>query len=550
MRQGRLLKRLYRHGVQLMAVGVCTGIFAGIIVTFYNLAAEFLGKYSQDIYTGIRENPEFVPLLFVVLAISAFAIGTLVYLIPAIRGSGIPQTEGATRGLVKFKWYQTLPAMAAASLYCIFCGLTAGAEGPSLMIGASCGDGTGRLFHCNDMERRYQITGGASAGLAVAFNAPLTGIIFAFEEAHRRFTPAIFICAFTSVLSGIITRSVLYDLMGLEVTEVLTSFVLVQMPLKSYGFVAIAAVVCGLCGVGFYYLCMLMRKVFAKITFFKGIGKMLIPFLTAGVFGLITLYVMGGGASFINALGTEGGKVTTTLETIFNSPIAVTLVIVLIMRVISTSFNLGAGVPAGVFIPMLAIGACLGALISRFCILIGMDTVFSDCIVMISMATFFASVVKSPLTAIVMVVELTWQFSLLIPVILGVAVGYLISEIFGTKPLYEKLLESILDEQHIHPIKYTYSTTIDNGAMVAGSAIRDVLWPGNMLIRSVHRDGNLIVPSSDTVLRVGDEITLQAECVDFEDLKNCIDELVKPRKHLLSNNDRNDHTNQPPPNID
>lgn len=315
-----LLSRLYRHGVQLMAVGIITGISAGIVVTFFNIAAELFSKYAKDLYALVRENPAFIPLLFIALAIIAFAIATLAKFVPMVRGSGIPQTEGAARGLLELKWYKSLPSMAAACLVCIISGLTAGAEGPSMFIGATCGDGVSKMLRCTDMERRYQLTGGASAGLAVAFNAPLTGIVFAFEEAHRRFTPAIFICAFSSVLSAIITRNVLFELMHMEVASTFTTFTLVQMPLKSYGYVAIAAVLSGLLGFGFYSLCLLSRKIFAKITFAKGLGKMLIPFLAAGVFGLISVAVMGGGHSFIQSLGTSGATREQTAATIFSSP--------------------------------------------------------------------------------------------------------------------------------------------------------------------------------------------------------------------------------------
>lgn len=154
--------------------------------------------------------------------------------------------------------------MVAACLVCIVSGLTAGAEGPSMFIGATCGDGTSKMLKCTDMERRYQLTGGACAGLAVAFNAPLTGIVFAFEEAHRRFTPAIFICAFSSVLSATITRNVLYQAMNMPITSSFSTYSLIQIPLNAYGFVALAAIISGLLGFGFYCLCLLSRKVFAK----------------------------------------------------------------------------------------------------------------------------------------------------------------------------------------------------------------------------------------------------------------------------------------------
>lgn len=522
-----------------MTVGICTGLLVGVVVTFYNMAADFITEYSKNLYVGIRNNPAFVPLLFLVLAVSAFAIGTLVHFIPMIRGSGIPQTEGASRGMLKMKWYQVLPATAAASLYCMFCGLSAGAEGPSMFIGGSCGDAVSRLFGGSDMERRYQITGGACAGLAVAFNAPLTGVVFAFEEAHRRFTPSIFICAFSSVLTALITRNLLFEALNLEVTSAFSSFQFVQMPAISYLYVALAAVISGLLGVGFYKLGFLFRKIFAKMTVLKGTFRMLIPFLFAGVVGLITIYAMGGGHKLIESIGTQGGTAEMSVTSVFSSPIAVTLIIVLILRLVATALNLGAGVPSGIFIPMLALGACVGALASKLCGVIGMDPVYSDCIVMICMATFFTAVVKAPLTAIIMVVELTWQFTLLIPVILGVSIGYMISEVFRLKPMYDVLLENIMEENNVTLSRQSYVTTVEAGSVAMGQAIRDVLWPGNLLIRSVKRNGVSIVPSSDTVLLVGDEITVQAETTSLENLQECVDEIVKPRNNVIINKLKN-----------
>lgn len=543
-----ILSRLYRHGVQLMAVGIVTGILSGIVVTFFNIAADLFSKYAKDVYALVRENPAFVPLLFVALAIIAFAIATVSKFVPMVRGSGIPQTEGAARGLLELKWYKSLPAMAASCLVCILSGLTAGAEGPSMFIGATCGEGTSKLLRCTDMEKRYQITGGACAGLAVAFNAPLTGITFAFEEAHRRFTPAIFICAFSSVLSAIITRNALYGWMNLPVEGTLSSFSLIQIPLKSYGFVALAAVVSGICGFGFYNLCLLSKKLFAKIqtknTLTTTYLKLLFPFIFAGVFGLITASVMGGGHSFIESLGTHGGTTQQSVATIFSSPVVVTLILVLVMRVIATALNLGAGVPCGIFIPMLAIGACIGTLVAKLGVAWGMPAEYADCIVMICMATFFATIVKAPLTAIIMVVELTWQFTLLVPVVLGVSFGYMVSEVFGARSIYDELLDSILDEQHVHLTKQTYVATVEDGSIAMHKPIRDVLWPNNLLIRSIKRDGISIVPASDTVLQVGDELSIQAECVDYDNFKVSVDEIVKPRKHLFSNKKRKSQSEQ------
>ena len=177
------------YGLRIVLVGMLTGTFAGVVVTLYNLLTSLAEEFSRGYYGFFRDNPAFIPLLFAALALGAVVIGGTLRFLPMIRGSGIPQAEGALRGLLRFKWYRELTGMFAASLFTVFLGLAAGAEGPSVLIGASCGYGTSDLLRQGALVRRYQITGGASAGLAAAFNAPLTGMAFAFEEGQKRFTP-------------------------------------------------------------------------------------------------------------------------------------------------------------------------------------------------------------------------------------------------------------------------------------------------------------------------------------------------------------------------
>lgn len=519
----------YHYGVQLVAVGALTGLFAGIAVTLYNVLASIGEDFSRDIYALLRENPAFVPLLFVALFLGAIVIGGVVKFIPMIRGSGIPQTEGATRGLLHFRWYQVLTGMFAASLATIFLGLSAGSEGPSIQIGGACGYGTADLLRRKETVRRYQITGGACTGLAVAFNAPVTGMAFAFEEAHKRFTPEVFVCAFSSVIVGVLTRNLLRPLMGFSVESTFTTFSFAAPDMFSYLYILLAALVCAFAGVGFYFLVFRTKKLFAKITFWKGTGKMLIPFMLAGVFGLITVYAMGGGHELIQALGSK----SEGIEVIFSSPLWLTLFIVVVFKFIVSVVNMSAGVPCGVFIPMLAIGACLGALLSLLCIQMGMDPVYADVMIMICMATFFTTIVKAPVTGIVMVVELTWSFTFLLPVVMGVAIGYLIGDVFHTQPIYDKLLEGIVEEQNVREgaKKETVRLRVVKGSTGEGRAIRDILWPSDALVVALTRGGTPIVPDGETVLEAGDELVIVGETSDYksfaEDLAVTVGEILK-----------------------
>ncbi len=517
------------YGAQIVSVGALTGLFAGLVVTLYNVLASMAEEFSRGYYDFFREHPAFIPLLFAALFVGAIVIGGVLKFIPMIRGSGIPQTEGATRGLIRFKWYQVLTGMFACSLFTIFMGMSAGSEGPSIQIGGACGYGMSNMLRRGDLVRRYQITGGACAGLAVAFNAPLTGMAFAFEEAHKRFTPEVFVCSFSSVIVAIITRNLLRPAMGLATGSTFTTYAFTSPDMFSYLYVILAAFICAFAGVGFYFLVFRAKKLFSKITFWRGTGKMLIPFMLAGAFGLITVNVMGGGHEFIESLG----SLSHGVESVFSSPLWATLLIVIVLKFIVSIANMGAGVPCGVFIPMLAIGAGMGALLSLMCIQMGMDPAYSDALIMICMATFFTTVVKAPITGIVMVVELTWSFTFLLPVVIGAAIGYLVGDIFRTEPIYDKLLDGILEEQRRGEKRVSLTATlrVKAGAPADGRAVRNILWPSDILVTTLERGSLTIVPDGETVLKEGDIIFVKGETANSEEylknLESTVGELVE-----------------------
>lgn len=499
-------------GAQLVLVGALTGTFAGVVVTLYTVLAAMAEEFSRGYYAVFRTHPAFIPLLFLALFLGAVVIGGTLRVLPIVRGSGIPQTEGALRGLMRFKWYRALTGMFAASLFTVFMGLSAGAEGPSLLIGGACGYGTSDLLKRNAMVRRYQITGGACAGLAVAFNAPFTGMAFAFEEGQKRFTPEVFICAFSSVIFALAVRNLLRFAMGLDIGAFFTTF---SFPAEGaadaafYAFVLLSAVVCALAGVGFYFLVFAAKRLFSKVKFGKGVAKMLPPFLLAGAAGLITAYAMGGGHDFIAALGSgsEG------LERVFSSPLWATLLVIVVLKLLVTVVNMGAGVPCGAFIPMLAVGAGLGALMSLLCAAMGMDASYSDALIVICMAVFFTTVVKAPVTGIVMTVELTWDFFFLLPVLIGVSAGYLIGELFRTRPVYERLLSEMLDE---YPAQYRVNAfcrrfRVTEQSVAAGRAVRDVLLPADARITRLERGEAHFIPDGNTVLAAGDVLLVEGE---------------------------------------
>ncbi|MGN1104692.1 MAG: chloride channel protein [Candidatus Coproplasma sp.] len=496
--------------LQLIFISLFTGLFCGVVITLYNAVAAIAEEFSRSYYNFFFTHPAFIPLLFVALFAGAVIAGGIRKAMPFITGSGIPQIEGAARGVFHFKWLQSLTAMFAASLLSVFCGLSAGCEGPSVFIGGSCGALTSNAFKRNAVIRRYLISGGACAGLAVAFNAPLAGIIHAFEDTHKRFSPELFICSFASVCVAVIVRNILRPMMGLSMTPILASFSFDGADTSSLFFLLYAvpcSAIVAFAGVGFYYLIFALRKVIAKYKFFKGVFGFSLAFLLAGAFGLLSSYSMGGGVHFIEALGS--GDIVGA----FATPVIITVLIAVVVKFLATVINVSSGVPSGALVPILAIGAGMGYLISWLCEQIGMDEGYRYALIIICMATFFSTVVRSPLTSVVLVLELTWKFTFLLPLICGVAIGYFIGILCRTQPLYDRLFdEMLLNERKLHPIQYfTVKIKVSGNSSAVDRQIRNIMWPSGAVVALVERNGESFVPSGATEIREDDILTIKAK---------------------------------------
>ena len=513
-RQKKPKTSFYSKILQLILVGRVTGVFAGAIATAFVLIAEKGEEFSHGVYAFIRDNPAWIPLWLFVLTAGAFFIGVLAQISKLIRGCGIPQSEGATRGLVRFKWYREATANFAACLISIFMGLSIGAEGPSAFIGACAGDGVATGLRRNEMIKRYQITGGACTGLAVASNAPLTGIIFAFEEAHKCFTPEVFICSFTSVVFGMLARFAIYSALGLEIHNAFSSYVFHELPLKTYGIVIVSALICGLIGVLFHKFSFQAHKWFGKIRIKKQkyvhFINIFIAVMLGGAVCMLAPGVMGGGHAFIESLGTRGGAQAVDVDKATGLPIALVLVIILAFRFFITGVNTASGLPCGIFIPIIAMGACVGGSLNQLWIYLGMNPQYGDLMVMICIAALFTAIVRAPLTAIVMICEFTGSFAPLLPAVIGVAIGYVVGEVFRTGGIYEELLEAYERENGIREraVREVYTISLTKGAMADKREVRDVLWPAGARVTEIRRGEDVILPDGETVLHAGDTLTI------------------------------------------
>ena len=182
------------------------GIFTGVLIFLFKIGASAVMRDSERIYAFVRQDPRYLPLLILGAAVLGLLSALILTVAKECRGGGIPTAVASIRGLIPMKWVQSIFALCASALITYFVGVPLGNEGPSVQMGAAVGKGNSRLLKKNRPAwERYFMTGGACAGFAIATGAPLSGILFALEEAHRRFSTTLFSVASVAVLFGTVT---------------------------------------------------------------------------------------------------------------------------------------------------------------------------------------------------------------------------------------------------------------------------------------------------------------------------------------------------------
>ena len=198
------LKLLHKGSGKLYLLCVAVGAITGFIVSLYRLIlghANVLRKMLVD--HSVVKGPQFIFIVWLIFILIGFAVDFIAKKYPKISGSGIPQVKGILlRQLDYVKWFQELIAKFVSGVLGIGAGLSLGREGPSVQIGSYVAFGISKIFDRDVIEKKYLITSGASAGLAGAFGAPLSGVMFALEELHRFISSKLLICAFLASIAS------------------------------------------------------------------------------------------------------------------------------------------------------------------------------------------------------------------------------------------------------------------------------------------------------------------------------------------------------------
>jgi CIC family chloride channel protein len=472
------------------------GILAGLTASAFRLTLDAADRLRNGLFRFAHTLPAAwgVPLAAAVCGGGATAALWLVRrFAPETSGSGIPHLKAVLHRLRGMRWRRVLLVKFASGTLGIGSGLALGREGPTVQMGGAIGQMVSQWLGGNARERHTLIAAGAGAGLAAAFNAPLAGVIFVLEELRRDFAPGALTGAFVaSVTADVVERL----LMGQSpVFHVASPPV---PPLSSLPLFVALGLFAGLLGIAFNRALLASLRLFERAAAWPlGLPAGLVG-AAVGVAGWFVPAALGGGGPLVEA--TFAGKVAVG-----------TLAGLLLLRFGMTMASYGCGTAGGIFAPLLVIGAQAGLLVGLlgqplFPAAAGYHTAFA----VVGMAALFSAIVRAPLTAIVLLLEMTAQYSLMLPLLAACFTAYALADLLRDRPIYEALLERDLmrGQERTPPGETTLvELRVDAGAPFDDRRVADLGLPAGCLLVTIERAGRDEVPSRDTVLRAGDRIT-------------------------------------------
>lgn len=473
--------------------GIIIGIVGGLVVSLYRLILAKAFDFAVSVYGNIDRLWE-VAAMFAVLVLLGLFVGFLVKKEPMISGSGIPQVEGALIGRMRFKWFRVLALKFISGIICLGSGMSLGREGPSVQIGASTGLGISRFFKSTKTAERYLFTFGAASGLAAAFNAPFAGVLFVMEELHKSFNKYVFI---GGMMTGITADMVAKKIFGLS--PVFTFGDIIRVPYSSMHYVILLGAALGIAAVIFNKLVILGFDKYGTNDSIPEIIKPVPAFVVTGIVALAAPMLLGGGHELIELL-IEGGLGLKTLVALF------------VIKFMFTQVCFASRSPGGIFLPMLSIGAVMGAAFSVFFAkYMGADPRSLDFFMAIAMAGFFGAVTKAPVTGIILICEMTGSFSQFLFLSVVTITAFMVTEVFKCGPVYEMLLHHSLNKGKPYRKKgkrMVIEIPVVPSSQVINKAVRELDLPESLLLISIRREPGEIVPKGDIILRNGDTLVI------------------------------------------
>jgi CIC family chloride channel protein len=394
-------------GGAALAVGLLGGagvwLFKQLIDLFHRLAFDGLGGALSTIgpWTIL-----FVPV------VGGVVVGLLLHFFVGEERhhgvAGIMEAVALAGGRLR---YYRIPIKATAAALSIGAGASLGPEDPSVQIGANLGSMFGQLLRLSDERVRTLVAAGSAAGISAAFNAPIAGVFFALEIVVGELTGSMFgVVVLASVISAVFTQAVAGPKPAFSVPTY--AFNSVHELALYLGLGILAGPVSALYIRGLYFA----QDVFHSLTVPRWL-KPAVAGIFVGVTGIFLPQIFGVGYDTIEQM-----LIGTQLPVLL-------LLALLVAKLLMTSISIGGGFPGGVFAPSLFLGAALGAAYGSVAQqLFPSLNVVPPAFALVGMAAVLAGSVHAPLTAIILLFEMTGDYRIILPLMFAVAVSLAISQ--------------------------------------------------------------------------------------------------------------------------
>ena len=420
--------RYYRHHrpsetqilvILSFVVGISTGVGAVLFIRLIEFAKEFFFGYSLSYLNQFIVSWKlWVP---VIPLVGGLIVGPIVYkFAKEAKGHGVPEVMEAVAlrgGIIRPR---VALAKSVASAICIGSGGSAGREGPIVQIGSAIGSIIGQIFSMSGQRVKILVGCGAAAGISAVFNAPIAGVFFSLEIilgnfGVRTLSPVIL----SSVIASVISRSLLGDSPAFDLSsEHFTLVSAYEIPL----YILLGAVTAAV-GKGFTWVLYYFEDIFEKMKM-AGFLKTALGGLLLGILGL-----------FLPQIFADGYD---TIEVVLSGNLTLLLMGVLIFaKIAATSLTLGSGNSGGIFAPSLFMGAVAGGAFGYI-----MHTLFpgvtatSGAYALVGMAGVVAAATHAPITAMLILFEMTGDYKMILPLMITCVFATLISNRINRESIY------------------------------------------------------------------------------------------------------------------
>ena len=400
-----------------LVLSIFIGVLSGLLVVSFRIAIEWI----KILTLGSAPHAGQFRLLLVPALAGLFVAALVQLFFPGARGSGVNQTKAALyiyNGYISFK---TVIGKFITSALAIGCGHSLGPEDPSLQIGAGVASMVARRLNLSKQRLRLFAPIGAAAGLAAAFNAPISAILFVIEEVIGNWSAAVLGSIVLSAISSVVVARWFW---GSEPMFRIPSVTL-RDPRELIAY-AVLGVVGGFSALVFSKALASLRPRLRALPHWTHYCQSGIAGLLVGLIGFLGLpQVMGPGYEVIDQAmhGQFAWKLLLALA---------------LLKILATTLSFSSGTPGGMFAPTLFIGAMLGASVGSF------EKLFFPHLAgtvgayaLVGMGVLFAAFLRAPLTSVFMVLEVSGNYSIILPVILANMIAYLISRGLQPVPIFE-----------------------------------------------------------------------------------------------------------------